>query len=279
MMFNQEFIDRDFRAGRPAKFGLPVTQQVNLVKHQVMLPPDLVRGKNVLDIGSFIGQTGDWCLNHGALSYTGVEIHPEFHAIAEELMLKYHAGQSWRLINQGVDDYFRGPVERFDLIFCGGVIFAHVNHNWFLQELAKRSDHIVLESRHPKAMWKPYADSIPDSMWHELEYNIAYQEWHDGAMTNLGRVDHSVRFSAGNSSIGAVKLLMELQGFESDLSMYEQLKSQLPDAYGFFKDPGRVGRYAVEFQRSDSAKKHVLGDAIVNDIAAWNHNIIDWKKV
>jgi hypothetical protein len=278
-MLNKEFIDRDFRGNRPAKFGLPVTGEVNLIKHEVMLPASLIAGKRILDIGSFIGQTGDWCLNNGAKSYTGVEIHPEFHAIADELMNKYHPGEAWQLINAGIDDYFNLPVERFDLVFCGGVIFAHVNHIWVLKELAKRSDHVILESRHPKAMWKPYADSIPDVMWEQLEYNIAYQEWHDGTMTNLGRVDHSVRFSAGNSSIGAVRLLMELEGFDADLTMYHQLKARLPDAYGFFKDPGRVGRYAVEFKRSDSVKKHVLGDAIVNDVDSWNQNIIDWKKV
>jgi SAM-dependent methyltransferase len=258
---------------------LPVTGEVNLIKHEVMLPATLVAGKRILDIGSFIGQTGDWCLNNGAKSYTGVEIHPEFHTIADELMTKYHLGEAWQLINMGVDDYFSMPVEKFDLIFCGGVIFAHVNHIWFLKELAKRSDHVILESRHPKAMWKPYADLISDVMWEQLEYNIAYQEWHDGAMTNLGGIDISVRTSAGNSSIAAVKLLMELEGFDADLNMYHQLKAKLPDAYGFFRDLGRVGRYAVEFKRSDSVKKHVLSDAIVNDVTAWNQNIIDWKKV
>jgi hypothetical protein len=72
---------------------------------------------------------------------------------------------------------------------------------------------------------------------------------------------------------------MELEGFDADLTMYHQLKARLPDAYGFFRDPSRVGRYAVEFKRSDSVKKHVLGDAIVNDVDSWNQNIIDWKKV
>jgi len=276
-MLNKEFIERDFRANRPAKFGLPVTGEVNLIKHEVMLPASIITGKRILDIGSFIGQTGDWCLNNGAASYTGVEIHPEFHEIALELMTKHHPGESWQLINQGVDEYFAEAVECFDLIFCGGVIFAHVNHVWFLKELAKRSDHIILESRHPKAMWKRHADQIPDELWKELEYTMPYQEWHDGTMTNLGRIDHSVRFTAGNTSIGAVQLLMELEGYSADLHMYEQLKSQLPDAYGMFKDPGRVGRYAVEFKRDSLVKKHLLGDAIITDPSSWNKHTINWK--
>jgi hypothetical protein len=278
-MLHKEFIERDFRARRPAKFGLPVTGEVNLIKHQVMLPATVVEGRHVLDIGSFIGQTGDWCMNHGSASYTGVEIHPEFHNTALELMNKYHAGKSWRLINQGVDDYFAHEVERFDLIFCGGVIFAHVDHVWFLKELAKRSDHIILESRHPKAMWKHHADQISDQLWKELEYTVPYQEWHDGTMTNLGRVDHSVRFTAGNSSIGAVRLLMELNGYSADLAMYEQLKSQLPNAYGMFKDSARVGRYAMEFRRDPLVKKHLLGDDIITNPDSWNQHIINWKDV
>ena len=78
-MINNEFIQRDFRINRPSKFGLPVTGEINLIKHQVMLPLNAIADKHILDVGSFIGITGDWCLNNGAASYTGVEIHPEFY--------------------------------------------------------------------------------------------------------------------------------------------------------------------------------------------------------
>lgn len=278
-MINNEFIQQDFRVNRPSKFGLPVTSEINLIKHQVMMPKEIVQGKRILDVGSFIGITGDWCLNNGAASYTGVEIHPEFYQISLDLMNKYHVGKAWTLINEGVDDYFLNSTDCYDLIFCGGVIFGHVNHAWFLKELAKRSDHIILESRHPKAMWGPYVDNIPDQLWKELEYNTAYQEWHNGTMSMVGGIEHSAKITAANSSIGAVKLLMELEGFSSNLDMYEELKTCLPDAYGMFKDAGRVGRYAVEFRRDPAAKKHVLVDAVTKDTDLWNQNLIDWKSI
>ena len=128
-------------------------------------------------------------------------------------------------------------------------------------------------------MWKHHADQISDQLWKELEYTVPYQEWHDGTMTNLGRVDHSVRFTAGNSSIGAVRLLMELNGYSADLAMYEQLKSQLPNAYGMFKDSARVGRYAMEFRRDPLVKKHLLGEDIIANPDSWNQHIINWKDV
>jgi hypothetical protein len=71
----------------------------------------------------------------------------------------------------------------------------------------------------------------------------------------LAALEQSAKITAANSSVGAVQLLMELEGFSSNLDMYEQLKTCLPDAYGMFKDAGRVGRYAVEFRRDLSSKK------------------------
>ncbi len=76
--FNEELLSTDWRRNRPQKFGFRMTDQKTIHKHQRLLPPELVKGKTILDIGSYISQTGDWCLNHGATKYTGVEIIKEF---------------------------------------------------------------------------------------------------------------------------------------------------------------------------------------------------------
>ena len=100
--FNDEFLATDWRRNRPQKFGFRMTDQKTLHKHQRLLPPELVKGKSILDIGSFMSQTGDWCLNHGATKYTGVEIIPEFADRGKELMQKYHAGENWNIIQSSL---------------------------------------------------------------------------------------------------------------------------------------------------------------------------------
>ena len=52
--FNQEFLDVDWRKNKPERIGFIINDQKTLHKHQRLLPPELIAGKSVLDIGSYI---------------------------------------------------------------------------------------------------------------------------------------------------------------------------------------------------------------------------------
>lgn len=276
MSFNQEFLDRDFRHNRPIKFGIPMSDVITLEKHEKLLSREVVQGKHILDIGSFIAQTGDWCLNNGAASYTGVEINKEFHDIGTELMTKYHPNGAWKLINQSLENYLDHAPQQYDIVFCWNVIFGHNDHCWVLRELGKRADHVIVGSRHPKAMWNSSHHVIPQDFWHELEYNIPYQEWQTGSMTQTFAVNASVYCTSANSSIGAMRVIMELEGFKSDVSAYKKLKEILPRDFGMFRDPKKIGFFVIEFFKDNTAPKHAVIDQLYLDKELRDQNYVDW---
>src|SRR6056300_1333777 len=177
--FNQEFLDVDWRKNKPERIGFIMNDQKTTAKHERLLPPELIRGKTVLDIGSYISQTGDWCLNHGAEKYTGVEMIKDFADRGQELMQKYHPGENWEIITSSIEDYFENHEEKYDVIFCWGVTLSQIDNAWFLKNLCERCDHLATNWRQPRAMWIDNHHEISDELWRKLEYDIPYQEWQE----------------------------------------------------------------------------------------------------
>jgi SAM-dependent methyltransferase len=274
-----EFLEKDFRANRPPECGVPMNPNITIKKHEWLLPPEIIKGKSVLDIGSFIGQTGDWCLTNGVSKYRGVEISPEFCATATELLTEHHPRDDrWTIMNYSLEEYFAKSNEKFDIIFCWGVLFGHHDHAWFMRELAQRADHVIVESRHPKWMWRRDADVIAPDFWHDLEYTVPYTELQTGDMTMLAAVNGSIRCTAANSSIAALQVLMEINGFTANLDVYERLKLEFPDNFGMFKDRSKIGRFVVEFVRDSNSRHHSLCETVFADKQEWSTNYIDWMK-
>ena len=89
-------------------------------------------------------------MNHGATSYTGVEINPEFADKSRNLLSKHNPNQPWNIITSSLEDYFSSSTQRFDLVYCWNVLFYHHNHTWFLKQLADRADRVIVSGRHPK---------------------------------------------------------------------------------------------------------------------------------
>lgn len=275
---HKEFLDLDFRANRPPECGVPMNPNITIKKHEWLLPPELIKGKHILDIGSFIGQTGDWCLNNGAASYLGVEISTEFAEKSRELLNKYHTTKDWAIWNGGLEGFFEQNTGHYDIIFCWGVLFGHPDHAYVMREFANRADHVIVESRHPKAMWDGNQYVIAPDFWHDLEYTIPYTEWQTGSMTMLAATNGSIRCTAANSSIGALRVLMELNGFSANLDVYEKLKEAFPDNFGMFRESKKIGRFVVEFHKDKNAKKHDLTEDIFVDPVKWDSNYVDWMK-
>jgi SAM-dependent methyltransferase len=271
-----EFLTKDFRSSRPPECGVPMNPSITIKKHEWLLPPERVANKRILDIGSFIGQTADWCLSNGAASFTGVEISTEFCTTATELLTKYHSEKDWEIINQSLTDFFAENNEQYDIVFCWGVLFGHHDHVWLLNNLAQRGDHVIVESRHPKWMWRGNQDVMPHDFWYDLEYTVPYSEWQTGDMTMLAAVNGSIKCTAANTSIAGLKLLMELNGFTANLDVYERLKTEFPNNFGMFKDPKKIGRFVVEFFKDSGARHHSLCEDVFADPQEWKANYVDW---
>ena len=275
--FNEEFLTSDWRRNRPPKYGLTMTDKKTIDKHEYLLPPEMIRGKTVLDIGSYISQTGDWCLNHGAKKYTGVEIIKEFADKGKQLMQKYHAGENWEIINCGIEDYFDNHKDRYDIIFCFGVLFSQMDHAWFVRNLTERADRITINGRHPKVMWNTHIKDMSDEFWRKLEYDIAYQEWQENEMTQTAESNASVRVTSAHTSMKAVQLLMKMNGFRSSTTSYDKLKKVMPDDIGMFREKDKPGFYVLECEKDDGESRPNLFNEMVNQPEVWNEHRIEWE--
>lgn len=244
MKIHQDFLDVDFRKDRDPAVGLPSTDSLTIFKHSRLLPKEIVEGRRILDLGSFVGATADWCLNNNCGEYVGIEISEDFYKTSIELLNKHQSGNNWKIYHQSAQEYFSQHNDRFDIIFAWGFIHHFEDHMWLMKELAKRSDHIIIMGRNPKVMWNGFAHNNPEFL-RELEYNIPYTEYHHGDMTLLYKNRSSVRCTSANSSIAAVSVPMELLGFRKDLTAYEDFKKELPSFFGMWYD--RVGHYVIEF--------------------------------
>lgn len=277
--FPKEFLSEDFRSNRPMHLGLPMDDQLTLQKHLVCLPPDLIEGRTVLDLGSFIGQTGHWCLSNGAKSYTGVEINTEFSNKSQELLNKYQQNNNWEIVNSSFEDYFENNNQTFDLIFAWGVLYYHHDHTWFLDQLAKRSDRIILSGRHPKILWRQLGTDFSDSQWTKLEYSTPYSEWQDRTMTGIAGNCASVKNFSASSSIGAVELIMKSKGFQADLSVYETLKNRIPEHFGMFRNHNQIGFYAIDFAKDSDISPCATMHNLYKNHELWNENYTPWNKI
>ena len=275
--FNKELLASDWRRNRPKKFGLTMTDQKTIYKHERLLPPELIKGKSILDIGSYISQTGDWCLNNGAVRYTGVEIIKEFADKGVELMQKYHPGENWNIITSSLEDYFANHTEKYDIIFCWGVSFSQIDHAWFIKNLCERCDHMALNWRHPKVMWNDNQHEISDELWRKLEYDIPYQEWQEDEMTQTSGKNASVYCASVHTSMKAVQLLMRMNGFSSSTDSYDYFKKVIPEDIGMFRDKNRPGFFVVEGTRDAAATRPNLFNEMDNNPEVWNEKWIDWS--
>lgn len=277
--FPQEFFSEDFRTNRPFKLGLPMTDFITVQKHVQCLPPDLVKNKHILDIGSFIGQTGHWCLKHGAASYTGVEINSDFADKSRELLNKHNSGQDWTIITSSLEDYYASNDKKFDLVYSWNVLFYHYDHTWFLKQMAQRADHVIVSGRHPKILWRALGTDFTDRQWNDLEYNIPYTEWQDRIMTGVAGHNASLGNFSANSSIAAVKEIMRAEGFKADLTAYEKLKQEIPDHFGMFRDHKHLGFYVIDFQKDISIDPACTMDNMYKNSDLWNKNYRPWNKI
>ena len=273
--FNQEFLDVDWRKNKPERIGFIINDQKTLHKHQRLLPPELIAGKSVLDIGSYISQTGDWCLNHGATKYTGVEMIKDFSDKGTELMQKYHAGEPWEIINSSVEDYFANHKEKYDSIFCWGVTLSQIDNAWFLENLCKRCDHMATNWRQPRVMWIDNHHEISDELWKKLEYDIPYQEWQEDVLTQTAGKNGSVYCSSAHPSMKAVQLLMKMNGFSSNTDSYEYFKEVMPADIGMFRES--PGFFVVEGTRDAKVSGPTLFNEIHKKPEVWNEKWVDWS--
>ena len=126
-----EFVNADNRARRP---GLTLNEATLQQRHVLLLPPDLIRGKSVLDLGCCVGASGAWSMEHGAARYVGVEAQASYAASAKCLLARYAEAA---VCHESLEDYVARATDRFDVVLLAGVLHIFLDPAQTLRNIAR----------------------------------------------------------------------------------------------------------------------------------------------
>lgn len=142
--------------------GQLITFEKSMVKHKTMLSKEMCENSSMLDLGSCVSASGAWALEHGAMSYTGVEVSNRNCDVAVKNLQKYFSPSLWSVHNTSVLEWFSENEQMYDIVFAGGILYGHEDQIHFLEECAKRTKkYLIIESKDTE----PFHSDIPMSIY------------------------------------------------------------------------------------------------------------------
>ena len=169
-----EFITDDTRYHDPddpttnskeAPRGQLITFEKSEEKHKFLLPKKICENNSVLDLGSCLSASGAWVLEHGAMFYTGVEIDDYNHEMATKNLKKYFSPSLWTLHKQSVLDWFEEHQDPYDVVFAGGILYAHEDQIDFLTRCANLTKkYLIIETKDTS----PIDSDVPTSVYKKI---------------------------------------------------------------------------------------------------------------
>lgn len=148
--FNEypEFIYNDVRQFRKVS---PIDIKTLSLRHEVALPPEIIKDKSILDLGACLGATGAWCLANGARHYTGIEAQKSAVEKGNWLLNSYWDKSKFEFICEDNIQYLANCNQTFDIVVAFGIIYEYVDYYNFLSKIAKvANEYIVVDCRYPK---------------------------------------------------------------------------------------------------------------------------------
>ena len=244
-----DFITTDPRKDRTIRYN--INPDFMFKRHTALLPPEMLDGKSILDIGCCVGATGGWALEHGARYYVGVDINPDLCSLARENLHKYYGGNHWDVINSSFEDYFaEHPTDEFDIVFISGTLYAGFDWINLLKNLATAGKQVVIETFHPNiaaytddenGSFVKFLKDHPDIM-DKLENTAAFTYMKEIFMYSDNGQHNLLNYGAA-PSMGALKMHMERLGYTWDTTCNDLLKETIPDWYH------NMARFGIHFNR------------------------------
>lgn len=241
-----EFIDRDPRTQRPSSyFGMySITPEFQQLKHSTALPPHLLSGAAILDLGCCTAATGAWALHHGAARYVGVELQAQLAQTSRENLEKRFPKHDWQILQESFRSFFDRNTEKFDIVVLWGVLYHGIQLESFLKNIANLDpEWISIESIHPNVIQK----LLKKHRIHQaglvaelndlplIEYNTA-----QNMASELPR--HKISLLAAVPSRSATQLLLRQHHYELEQDFTARLTEQLNQQYR--------NRYCLLFRKS-----------------------------
>lgn len=233
-----EFVDLDNRQFR--QFN-PVSKEQMQNKHEVLLPPEVVKGKTVLDLGSCMGGTGHWALSHGAAHYTGVELQESYITTCQPLFEKYHPGK-YSLHVASAEDWLAKDTQTYDIVCMLGLLFVFVDY----YSVIKRATELARET------------IVIDSLYHDrlkLGDDFVGVQFRTQQTVNLADEHASLVGRGASLSPQGLQFVMGGFGFVSDGVLHPKPITSHMDIYHLPPEHKVPNRYLMRFTRAGAGEK------------------------
>jgi hypothetical protein len=214
-------------------------------RHRIMLPPDLIREKSVLDIGSLLGATGAWCLANGAASYTGLEPQQDYVDRSNNLLQEYFPDGNWENITASLEKFETD--RQWDIVIASGVLYACFDPFDFVEKVSQWCREIVIfDTVHPFNGYRRLFPDATDEDRHRVSTLLSIIQPSERVRMTVANLNHSVRVAASMVSPTALNLLMKNQGFDCDSSLYQLAEEQIP----YYYDVRKHNRFMAKYFRA-----------------------------
>lgn len=254
-----EFIERDPRKNRGTlELGrYQPTAKFQYIRHNITLPPHVLKGLKILDLGCCVAASGAWVLHHGAERYVGVEMEEKFCDIAKENLKKYFAEHQWDIKNQSVEDFFIENRDKFDIVIAWGVIFGSIETQKFLKELCNiTTGRVLIDDMLPAHILnlKKLDKNSPELL---KEYGINVNLLSIQEIQNTATIYRPIK--GVHIAPTFLETIMHHYGFNLEKDFSSDLTKFLPNEY--------INRYSFSFVK----KKNSL-HKIIDAIEHYNNN-------
>jgi tRNA (cmo5U34)-methyltransferase len=232
-----EFINEDPRINRSTTTigGYRIDSKLQYVRHNTMLPPEIVKGCKILDLGCCVAATGAWALHHGASQYVGVELESASCDTAIKNLTKYFPDEQWTIKNQTFEVFFNENQDKFDIVIAVGVIYISVNIETLLQNICQVADQtIIIDSPIP-----PHIINLKNTDDQYSVDDLAILELADHPQMSRGAIKSAL------PSLPYLSIMLNQQGFSLNADFTNEYVRLLPTTY--------VNRYCASFIKNSNS--------------------------
>jgi len=265
-----EWMQQDTRIGRPIVVPSPGKQGGDSLsyninadfmydRHRVMLTPELIKDKTILDVGCCMGATGAWALANGARHYTGIDTRQKDLELGEKIFKKYFQKNQYTLIETWAEKY--EPKEKYDIVIASGVMYGVFDSFDFVKKIANFArDIIIVDNVHPFNGYRRLFPNATDEQRQAVSKTLSIIQPSERIRFNSKNEAKSIRISASIISLQALILLMKNVGYRYDDSLYQSAEKEIE----YYYDIRKHNRYMSKFVKDNSIILNTYEKALDN---------------
>jgi len=132
---------------RRLRYKQSTTLESLTYKLLAQLPPELIKDKTILDLGSCLGAAGHHALSYGASKYTGVELQTYYFENSKRMLTKYWDTNKFNIVQQDIEEFLDIAIaenRKYDYVLAAGVIYGFVDIVNILKKISKVSNEYMM---------------------------------------------------------------------------------------------------------------------------------------